>query len=572
MMNMEGKVLFSSFNHQSISRIKDIDPKLRTGLLYGNDTKCPVKKAKELQLEAVHLSMHQLQSETIVAEAKLSHRAIHVWNVDAEEQVIECIKRKVDAIITNYPDQARKMIDHYEYDLIEEHIEARMENGMKKVITYGTFDLFHEGHKRILERAKALGDYLIVGVTTEYYDESRGKLNVVDSLLKRIENVKACGFVDEIIIEDHQGQKLEDILKYNIDVFTLGSDWVGKFDYLKDYCEVTYLERTKDVSSTELRGDKYQVITVGVVGTGRIAWRFVEESKFVSGITPTVVYNPNETSAKKFASTYNLDYTMSKEAFYERVSAVYVAAPHEYHYEYVKEALSQGKHVLCEKPFVLQLEQAKELYTYAREQGLVLFEGIKIAYAPGFLQMLRMIRSGVIGNVRDVEAAFTKLVDPTLREMTTVSCGGSFTELASYTLLPMVKLLGTEYEEVRFEQFTNELGIDIYAKAYFKYKNALATSKTGLGVKSDGQLLISGTKGYIQAKSPWWLMKEFEVCYEDSTKNELYKTKFLGSGLRYEISDFVSRINGYSKELERLSEEESCAIIGIMEKFLEARH
>ena len=79
---------------------------------------------------------------------------------------------------------------------------------MKKVITYGTFDLFHEGHRNLLKRAKALGDYLIVGITTEHYDLQRGKLNVVNSLLERIENVKNSGYADEIIIEDHEGQKV----------------------------------------------------------------------------------------------------------------------------------------------------------------------------------------------------------------------------------------------------------------------------------------------------------------------------------------------------------------------------
>ena len=110
---------------------------------------------------------------------------------------------------------------------------------MRKVITYGSFDLFHEGHYRLLKRAKELGDYLIVGITTEQYDNQRGKLNVVDSLMDRIEHVKQTGFVDEIIIEDHVGQKMEDILKYDIDVFTVGSDWTGTFDYLKDYCYCT---------------------------------------------------------------------------------------------------------------------------------------------------------------------------------------------------------------------------------------------------------------------------------------------------------------------------------------------
>ena len=124
---------------------------------------------------------------------------------------------------------------------------------MVKVITYGTFDLFHEGHYRLLKRAKALGDYLIVGVTTESFDKARGKLNVIDSLMTRIENVKKTGFADEIIIEEAVGQKFSDIKKYHVDIFTVGSDWVGKFDYLKEYCQVVYLERTKDISSTMLQ-------------------------------------------------------------------------------------------------------------------------------------------------------------------------------------------------------------------------------------------------------------------------------------------------------------------------------
>ena len=124
---------------------------------------------------------------------------------------------------------------------------------MVKVITYGTFDLFHEGHYRLLQRAKALGDYLIVGVTTEKYDLERGKLNVVDSLMTRIENVRKSGFADEIIIEEASGQKVSDVQKYHIDIFTVGSDWAGAFDYMSDYCKVVYLERTKNISSTMLR-------------------------------------------------------------------------------------------------------------------------------------------------------------------------------------------------------------------------------------------------------------------------------------------------------------------------------
>ncbi|MCM1184775.1 MAG: adenylyltransferase/cytidyltransferase family protein, partial [Roseburia sp.] len=149
---------------------------------------------------------------------------------------------------------------------------------MIKVITYGTFDLFHEGHYRLLQRAKALGDYLIVGVTTEAYDMERGKLNVVDSLPVRIENVKKTGFADEVIVEETPGQKVNDVQKYHVDIFTVGSDWVGTFDYMKDYCRVVYLDRTKNISSTMLREQNRQIRKIGIIGSGRIANRFVPES------------------------------------------------------------------------------------------------------------------------------------------------------------------------------------------------------------------------------------------------------------------------------------------------------
>lgn len=442
---------------------------------------------------------------------------------------------------------------------------------MIKVITYGSFDLFHEGHYNLLKRAKELGDYLIVGITTEQYDEARGKMNVVDSLITRIDNVRATGFVDEIVIEDHVGQKLEDIQRYGIDIFTVGSDWVGKFDYLEKYCKVVYLERTKDVSSTLRRDEKHGIIKIGIVGSGRIAKRFPSEVKFVSGIQVYGVYNPHIDSAKNFAEEHQLAfYSGNYEEFLDKVDAVYVASPHETHYEYAKKALSVGKHVLCEKPMVFSKEKAEELFDIAKKNKCILMEAIKTAYCPGFNQLLTVAQSGAIGKIVDVEAAFTRITEPGLRELTDINYGGSFTEFGSYTVLPIIKLLGTNFKEVRFDSIKAENGIDAYTKAYFKYDNAMGLSKTGVLAKSEGQLIVAGTDGYILAKAPWWLTQTFEVHHEDASQVETYSSKFLGAGIRYEVSDFVKAINNGEnrKENYKLTSEESVTMSYIYEKFM----
>lgn len=442
---------------------------------------------------------------------------------------------------------------------------------MTRVITYGTFDLFHEGHYRLLQRAKQLGDYLIVGVTTEGYDQNRGKLNVVDSLMTRIENVRKTGFADEIIIEESPGQKFRDIKKYHIDIFTVGSDWVGHFDYLKDYCQVVYLERTKNVSSTILRAQNKHIQRIGIIGTGRIANRFIPEAKLVSGVSVQGVYNPHTESALNFAEKWEIEAYRELEDFYDAVDSVYVASPHDTHYEYIKSALMHGKHVLCEKPMVLQKEQAEELFAYAKERNLILFEGVKTAYCPGFTQLLGIACSGMIGNVHNVEACFTKLEKKDGREFTDLRYGGSFIELGSYCMLPIIKMFGDEFTEVRFDTIDNDDDLDLFTKASFKYPNGIGTATCGLGVKSEGRLLISGTKGYIVAEAPWWKTTYFEVHYEDPNDVEKYSDRFLGDGLRYEISDFLSMINGSSKSEFKLTRSESIAMAGVLEKFIEEK-
>lgn len=125
---------------------------------------------------------------------------------------------------------------------------------MKKVITYGTFDLFHVGHLNILRRAKELGDYLVVAVSSDKFNALKGKKSY-HSIEDRVAILEAIEFVDKVIVEESWEQKIIDIKENEIDTFVMGNDWEGKFDYLKEYCEVVYLPRTDGISTTKIKSD-----------------------------------------------------------------------------------------------------------------------------------------------------------------------------------------------------------------------------------------------------------------------------------------------------------------------------
>ncbi|GAA3635837.1 Gfo/Idh/MocA family oxidoreductase [Microlunatus ginsengisoli] len=434
-----------------------------------------------------------------------------------------------------------------------------------RVITYGTFDLFHEGHVRLLERAKALGDHLIVAVTTENFDDARGKLNVRQSLMERIRNVERSGLADEVIIEEYEGQKVTDIQKYDVDIFAIGSDWLGRFDYLSDYCEVVYLERTKGVSSTQLR-DETGILKLGVVGSGRIAHRLVAEARFVSGVSVEGVYSTTPSNARRFADTHELRVVgHSLPHLLEEVDAVYVAAPHGTHAAIATEAMEAGKHVLCEKPLTLTRKEADELYAVAAEHRVVLLEAIKTAFSPGFQRMVAVARSGSIGQVRSVDGTFTKLGE-TGREIQAPD-GGSISELASYPLLAVVKLLGTGHIDQRTTSvWPDDSEVDTFSRIDLTYPHAVASARVGLGVKAEGDLVVAGTKGYIYVPAPWWKTEYFEARFEDQRDNKKYYYKFDGDGLRYEIAEFASLIRNETPESFKLRAAESAAIAGIIEE------
>ena len=438
---------------------------------------------------------------------------------------------------------------------------------MKKVITYGTFDLFHQGHYNLLKRAKELGDWLIVGVTTDNFDLERGKMNTCDNVMDRIAAVQATGLVDQIIIEEYRGQKIDDIQKYGVDIFAIGSDWTGYFDYLKEYCQVVYLPRTEGISSTQLRQDR-PAVSMGIIGTGSIARRFVPESKFVNSIAVTAAYNPDLEECTEFCQKFEIPLAAkSIDELYQNCSAVYIASPHFTHYEYVKTSLEAGKHVLCETPFVFKRSEAEELYEIAERKKLVLMVALKTAYCPAFGHLITLLKSSMIGEIAEVSASVTTLTDESSQKMDSRYFGGSMSENACFPLLPIFKLLGTDYRNINFySKIKND--VDIYTKAVFRYDSAVASFQVGLGVKSEGNMVISGTKGYAYVPAPWWKTDYFEIRYEDQNQNKKYFYPYAGEGLRYEIKDFVTAVLGHGGFFSKVSKKENLVMAQVQELFI----
>lgn len=128
---------------------------------------------------------------------------------------------------------------------------------MKRIITYGTFDLLHYGHINLLKRAKALGDYLIVALSTDEFNLNEKNKKCYFNFEKRKQLLEAIRYVDLVIPENTWDQKISDIKEYHIDTFVIGNDWEGKFDFLKDFCNVVYLQRTPEISTTQIKNDLY---------------------------------------------------------------------------------------------------------------------------------------------------------------------------------------------------------------------------------------------------------------------------------------------------------------------------
>ena len=436
---------------------------------------------------------------------------------------------------------------------------------MVKVITYGTYDMLHYGHIRLLERAKALGDYLIVGITSDDYDKTRGKINLQQSLMERVEAVKATGIADEIIIEEYEGQKIDDIRRLDVDIFTVGSDWEGYFDYLNEFCKVVYLPRTQGVSSSEVRAEKRK-LKVGLVGTAFFCTKFINEAKFVNGVEVVGVCSSQPGTEEELKDLY---YTDDYDQLLEKVDAVYIISKPESHYYDIKKALSAGKHVLCESPVAYTKEQCNELYSLAKSNNLILMDAIKTAYSTAYERLILMAKSGKIGDVVSVDTVCTSLRDGISIEGTDLSTKwNSMCGWGPAAMLPVFQIFGTKYKELKFyTKFqSKEENIDAFTKIDFLYPSGVATVKVAKGAKAEGELIIAGTKGYIYVPAPWWKTDYFELRFENSEDNKRFFYQLDGEGIRYEIVAFSKAIES-GRNIGYISKEISESITAVIESF-----
>lgn len=439
---------------------------------------------------------------------------------------------------------------------------------MKKVITYGTYDLFHYGHQRLLERAKALGDYLIVGVTADGFDRARGKINVQQSLMERMEAVKATGIADEVIVEEYEGQKIDDIMRYGVDIFAIGSDWKGYFDYLNEYCQVVYLERTAGVSSSELRAEKRE-LKLGLVGESTFMNKVEVESHFVNGVklvglctSPSLSSGFSDALKSLPCVTDDYDYLLSQ------VDAIYLISKPADHCQQIKKALELGKHVLCEPPIALSVDEWQELNDLAKEKSCILIDAIRTAYSTAYYRMLLLVKSGRIGTVMSIDSSCTSLRDNDLPSEELREKWNSICTWGPNAMLPIFQLLGTQYSQKCITSHIEDESImyDSFSKIAFVYPHAVASIKVGKGVKTEGELVISGTTGYIYVPAPWWKTDYFEIRREDPAQNKRYFYQLDGEGIRYELVSFLKAIQD-GKNYSYIDDKVSKAFVEVIEDY-----
>lgn len=389
---------------------------------------------------------------------------------------------------------------------------------MVKVITYGTFDMLHYGHLRLLERAKKLGDYLIVGITSDSYDKQRGKINVSQNLIKRIENVKATNLADEIIVEEYDGQKIDDIKKYNVDIFTIGSDWVGKFDYLNEYCKVVYLDRTIGVSSSELRSSAY-LSRLALACDSLHAKEIIDQIHYVNGLELTSLCTNEDENLS--VETRKLNISSSIDETVSLCDDIYISSPREKRLEYCKSSLEAGKNVLCELPISEKYEDYIMLTEYAKKHNASLSFSLASSSSLAYSHFISLLKSKSVGD------------NMTLSVTSSLSGSDDIKDACAQSIAPVFDIFGTTYKSADVYKDEN----NGYYRITFVYDKEIAFVQIGKSLEKNDEIKVTGTNGVCVLNSPW--KTGGHISYSKTGKDEPIHFKYDGLGIKYALLKLI---------------------------------
>ena len=357
-------------------------------------------------------------------------------------------------------------------------------------------------------------------------------------------------------------QKKTDVHEYHIDKFVIGDDWKGKFDYLNEFCKVVYLDRTKGISSSQIRAEK-KAISMGIVGEyAPFLNKFQREDKYVNGIEIIGICTNNIKSMSDEINGLSIK-TDNYDELLNKVDSVYIRSNPEEHYMQIKKALELHKHILCESPICINKEKCIELLELARKNNCVLMEAIRTAYSVAYSRLLLLLKAGKVGEILSVDATCSSMKAINYRRT-------SFFDWGPTTLLPIFQILGTNYKEKKIITKFENKNEDIFTKVDFIFNNSTASLKVAEGAKSEGNLVITGTNGYVYVPAPWWKTDYFEIRYEDQSNNQRYFYQLDGEGIRYELVAFVRNIQE-NKNSYYIDENVSIAISNVMQDFAEGK-
>ena len=301
---------------------------------------------------------------------------------------------------------------------------------------------------------------------------------------------------------------------------------------------------------------------MGIVGNyAPVMNKFQSEDIYVNGIEVTGICTNNLDDMSEAIKNLAV-VTSNYDELLKNVDSVYISSNYDLHYEYIKKALEKKKHVLCESPICLNEKESKELFELAEKNNCILMEAIRTAYSTAYSRLLLLLKTGKIGKIKSVDAVCSSIKDSKTEEI------NSLKDWGPTALLPIFQILGTKYKKkIIMSSFEDEeKKHDGFTKIQFIYNDAVASLKVAEKAKAEGELIITGTKGYVYVPAPWWKTDYFELRFENSLENKRYFYQLDGEGIRYELVTFVRSIQE-KRNLSNISQELSFGITKVVSDF-----